>query len=75
MAMELKRFPFEIPPISRQHFIRYLCEKFNEALFIRDHYSVKYLFRALNELGVPVDGYFNRLEILKQRDYIFSKRA
>jgi hypothetical protein len=24
MALELKRFPFEIPPISRQHFVRYL---------------------------------------------------
>lgn len=56
-AMKLKNFPFEVPPVSRTHFIRYLYEKFNEALFIRDHYSVKYLFKALRELEVSVDGY------------------
>jgi hypothetical protein len=48
MAMELKNFPFEVPPISRTHFIKFLDGKFNEALFIRDHYSVKYLLKALN---------------------------
>ena len=51
------KFPFEVPPITRQHFIKYLYEKFNEALFIRDHYSVKYLYTALKELGGAVEGY------------------
>lgn len=74
-AMKLKQFPFEVPPISRQHFIRYLYQKFNQALFIRDHYSVKYLFKALTELQVSVEGYADRLDILKKRDFLYGKKA
>lgn len=75
MAVKLKKFPFEVPPISRARFIKFLYEKFNEALFIRDHYSVKYLLKALVDLDSQVDGYTDRMNKLKQRNIIYRKRA
>jgi hypothetical protein len=54
MAIVLKKFPFEVPPASRSHFVKFLYAKFNDALFIRDHYSVKYLLLALQALDIQI---------------------
>jgi len=43
----MKSFPFEIPPRTRVNFVFYLNKKLNEALLIRDHYSVKYILKSM----------------------------
>ena len=44
-------------------------------MFIRDHYSVKYLLKALVDLDAQVDGYAERMDKLKQRNIIYRRRA
>jgi hypothetical protein len=50
MAAKIKKFPFEVPPRTRNNFVFYLNKKLNEALLIRDHYSVKYIIKSMKEL-------------------------
>ncbi len=52
MAEEIMNFEFNIPPVSKARYIKYLSDKLNEALFIRDHYSVRYILKAFRILGV-----------------------
>lgn len=52
LAEEVAKFEFNLPPVSKMHFVRYLSHKLNEALFIRDHYSVKHILKAFIVMGV-----------------------
>lgn len=60
-------------PVTIKHFIKYVSDKLNEALFIRDHYSVKYLIKSFKKLGIDYHGYNNRIEKLKLRNTVLEK--
>ena len=74
MAVKIKKFPFEVPPRTRNNFVFFLNKKLNEALLIRDHYSVKYIIKSMKELEIPYPGYFERLERVQRRDDLFCER-
>ena len=75
MAEEITNFQFNIPPVSRSRFIKYLSDKLNEALFIRDHYSVKFILKAFRIMKVDYEGYQPRINKLMARDDIINKKV
>lgn len=68
MADEIMKFEFNIPPVSKARFVKYLSDKLNEALFIRDHYSVKFILRAFRSMQVHFEGYQPRINKLINRN-------
>jgi hypothetical protein len=57
-----------VPPISRHRFITFLSDKLNEALFIRDHYSVREIRKSFDAIGVEYNEYHSRLNMVEKRD-------
>lgn len=49
-----------------------MSDKLNEALFIRDHYSVRYILNAFKVLKINYDGYLPRLKKVDLRDMIYQ---
>lgn len=74
IAEEINKFDFNIPPVSKARFIKYLSDKLNEALFIRDHYSVKFILKAFRTMKVDFSGYMPRINKLNTRNDIISKK-
>lgn len=64
IGLEIAEFNFALPPTTLNRFKIYLTDKLNEALFIRDHYSVKYIINVFNKLRINYDAYQSRLEKL-----------
>jgi mannitol/fructose-specific phosphotransferase system IIA component (Ntr-type) len=52
LAEQISQFQFNLSPVTKSRFIKYLSDKLNEALFIRDHYAVKYILMSLKSLKV-----------------------
>lgn len=68
LANEIENFEYNIPPVSKSRFTKYLADKLNEALFIRDHYSVKYLLMAFKCLKIDSSGYQHRIDKVHLRN-------
>ena len=64
----MKEFELNIPPTTIFRFRNYISDKLNEALFIRDHYSVKYILMTFEELQINYNEYMPRIEKLNFRD-------
>ena len=74
MAEEIAQFEFNLPPVSRQHYVKFLSDRLNEALFIRDHYAVKYIRKSLDRLEIDYEGYRDRLNKLQMRNEIIRAK-
>lgn len=74
LAEQIGKFEFNLSPVTKSHYIKYLSDKLNEALVIRDHYSVKYILMALKVLQVDLSGYESRIEIVHKRNQLFAKK-
>ena len=70
LARRINEFPFNLPPSSIKRYIKYISDKLNEALFIRDHYAVRYILMAFNKLNVDYSGYIPRIRKVELRDTI-----
>lgn len=72
LAHRISDFPFNLPPSSIKRYIKYISDKLNEALFIRDHYAVRYILMAFRRLNVDFSGYLPRLKKVEYRDEIMK---
>lgn len=72
LAHRISDFPFNLPPSSIKRYIKYISDKLNEALFIRDHYAVRYILMAFRRLNVDFSGYLPRLKKVEHRDEIME---